>query len=229
MNPYSITQFNAEVSGEANLAAVLAAYGQLTPDFQLENWAANIRARLDAGQPYWDLAAAIRQLAFRLQPASYMEIGIRRGKSMAMVAATCPETAIFGFDLWMTPYGGAENPGPDFVRSEMARLGHRGPLTLTSGDSQETVKEFSRLNPDIRFDLITVDGDHSDEGAWRDLTNAASLIAPGGFIVFDDLIHPAHTLLGVYRRFEDEYSDQFEFSENLADHNGTSVFRRREI
>jgi hypothetical protein len=40
-------------------------------------------------------------------------------------------------------------------------------------------------------------------------------------------MHPSHTLLGVYRRFEREYGDRFEFAENLADHNGTSVFRRR--
>jgi predicted O-methyltransferase YrrM len=143
-----------------------------------------------------------------------------------MVAGTCPNAAIYGFDLWLTPYGGANNPGPDFVRSEMQRLGHTGPVTLSSGDSRQTVPAFAAAHPGVRFDLINVDGDHSDEGAWADLVAVAELVSPGGYIVFDDLIHPAHTLLGVYRRFEQEYGDRFEFAENLADHNGTSVFRR---
>ena len=227
MNDYPLERFVAEVSRPENLTALLDAYSQLTPDYLLENWAANIASRIAQGVPYWDLAAALRQLAHGLNPSSYLEIGIRRGKSMAMVAATCPEVAIFGFDLWMSPYGGADNPGPDFVRCEMQRLGHTGPLTFTNGDSNVTVTDFSRLHPGIRFDLITVDGDHSDEGAWTDLVNTAQLVAPGGYIVFDDLKHPGHTLLPVYRRFESEYHDRFEFAENLADHNGTSVFRRR--
>jgi predicted O-methyltransferase YrrM len=227
MNSYALEQFKAEVGNPVNLAALLDLYGRLTPDFLLEAWAGKIASRAEQGIPYWDLAAALRQLAHGLRPSTYLEIGIRRGKSMAMVAGTCPDAAIYGFDLWMTPYGGAENPGPDFVRSEMLRLGHAGPLTLTSGDSRQTVPAFAAANPGVRFDLINVDGDHSDEGAWADLVTVAELVSPGGYIVFDDLMHPAHTLLGVYRHFEQEYGDRFEFAENLADHNGTSVFRRR--
>ena len=51
------------------------------------------------------------------------------------------------------------------------------------------------------FDLITVDGDHSEVGAWEDLITVIPRLATGGVLVFDDIAHPAHPyLLGVWRR-----------------------------
>jgi predicted O-methyltransferase YrrM len=228
MKRYSLMQFAADVVQQANLRAVLDTHGRLTPDPLLEEWIGNLRRKCEAGTPYWDLACAVRQCAAGLEAERYLEIGVRRGKSMAMAAGTRPTAAIYGFDMWMSPYSGAENPGPSFVNGEMERVGFRGTVEWVNGDTAETLPRFVAGNPGAQFDLVTVDGDHSDEGAWRDLQLAAPMVAPGGYLVFDDLTHPGHTLYRVWQRFVWEYAGEFETIENVGDHNGTGVARRRD-
>lgn len=228
MKKYSLMQFSADVQRPENLCAVLQTHGMLTQDPLLDAWARNLADRYSRRTAYWDLACAVRQSCEGVEAERYLEIGVRRGKSMAMAAATRPELSIFGFDLWLSPYSGAPNPGPEFVREEMERVGHKGTVQWINGDTAETLPRFRSENQGLRFDVVTVDGDHSDEGAMRDLAGAAELVAPGGFIIFDDLIHPAHTLLGVWRWFVEEYRGEFEAIENLDDHNGTGVARRRD-
>jgi predicted O-methyltransferase YrrM len=145
---------------------------------------------------------------------------------MAQVITGQPLCDVVAIDLWVSPYGGVENPGPDFVRAEMDRLGHRSALTLLSGESQRVLPQFVSKHPERRFDLITVDGDHTDEGAWADLSATVQLLRPGGWLVFDDLTHPLHTLLPVWHRFWHEYGSQIECAENVRDHTGTAVARR---
>jgi predicted O-methyltransferase YrrM len=55
------------------------------------------------------------------------------------------------------------------------------------------------------------------------------LVRPGGFLVFDDITHPLHTLAPVWNRFRATYADVFEFAQNLADHSGTGVARPRDL
>jgi predicted O-methyltransferase YrrM len=55
--------------------------------------------------------------------------------------------------------------------------------------------------PDLTFDLITVDGDHSPRGAARDLQDVLPRLRIGGVLVFDDISHPQHPkLLEIWRR-----------------------------
>ncbi len=84
------------------------------------------------------------------------------------------------------------NPGPSFVESELKKAGFRGAATFIDGDSHQTLPAFFARNPDAAFDLITVDGDHSEIGAARDLCDVLPRLAVGGTVVFDDISHPAH-------------------------------------
>jgi predicted O-methyltransferase YrrM len=139
---------------------------------------------------YADIVTALLAAAQLLQPQSYLEIGVRRGRSMAMVARTCPTAAIVGCDLWAQDYAGMENPGPAFVRAEMHRVGHTGSLDLLSGDSHALLPRYFREHPETAFDLITVDGDHSRRGARQDLRDVLPRLKVGGVLVFDDIAHP---------------------------------------
>jgi predicted O-methyltransferase YrrM len=144
---------------------------------------------------YADLLTFLHASTQLVRPRSYLEIGVRRGRSMAIVAATTPDCALYGFDLWVQNYAGMPNPGADFVRAEMKKQRHSGTLELVSGDSHETVPRFLETNPNLQFDLINVDGDHSEVGARLDLECVIPRVALGGILLLDDITHPQHTYL----------------------------------
>ncbi|MCD0461877.1 class I SAM-dependent methyltransferase [Roseiconus lacunae] len=153
------------------------------------------RANFGRDWHYADLLTFLHASAKLLRPRRYLEIGVRRGRSLAVVSSVAPECAITGFDLWMENYAGMPNPGADFVSEELSNLGHRGSLQLISGNSHETVPQFFADHPGYQFDLINVDGDHSEDGAQADLETVLPRLAVGGVIVLDDITHPQHRYL----------------------------------
>jgi predicted O-methyltransferase YrrM len=177
---------------------------KLEPDQYLEyvRWfvAAGRNTAGDAWR-YADIVTVLGAAAELLDPASYLEIGIRRGRSMAIVGSRVPDACIVGIDLWQRGYAGMENPGENHVRRELAAVGHRGTIELISGNSHEVLPRLFAERPDLTFDLMTVDGDHSDDGAAQDLADVLPRLRIGGALVFDDLRHPAHPgLHDVWRR-----------------------------
>lgn len=221
----ALATFLNEVTDPQIAANVAANIDQLTFDPSLQDYRRRLGSPASAG--YWDLACALNYLARRARPSSYLEIGTRRGKSLAQVITGQPACDVVSIDLWVSPYGGVDNPGPDFVRQEMRRLGHVGELRLLSGESQRVLPTFVAENPNRRFDLITVDGDHTDDGAWADLSATVELLEPGGWLLFDDLTHPLHTLMPVWERFEKEHAAIVDCAQNVRDHTGTAVARRK--
>jgi predicted O-methyltransferase YrrM len=156
---------------------------------------------------YLDIVDVLAASALLVQPESYLEIGVRRGRSMATVGAATRSCAMYGFDMWMADYAGMENPGAEFVKGELRRVGHRGSAEFIDGDSHATLPKFFGERPDQRFSMITVDGDHSDEGALQDLRDVLPRLAIGGVIVFDDVSHPAHpNLRAIWRQAMSEAS-----------------------
>jgi predicted O-methyltransferase YrrM len=114
----------------------------------------------------------------------YAELGVRRGFSMAIVGARRKTAELVGFDKWISDYAGVPNLGPDFVKSELLKVGHKGPVELISGDCAVTVPAYQ---DDRLFPVILVDADHSIDGVYRDIRNCLPLVAPGGFLIVDDL------------------------------------------
>jgi predicted O-methyltransferase YrrM len=150
---------------------------------------------------YADIVTVLLGLAAELEPAFYLEVGVRRGRSACAVGSRMPGCTMVLFDKWLKDYARMENPGAEFVRVELMRIGHRGPITFIDGDSHETLPRYLTEHPDMAFDLITVDGDHSDRGAAQDLADVLPRLKIGGAIVFDDVAHPSHPGLGdVWRR-----------------------------
>lgn len=184
--------------------SVLEVMRKLEPDdyvrYLIGFYEAGLRGPL--GWRYSDITTVLLAAAQMLRPRHYLEIGVRRGRSLAMVASVQQDCEIVGFDMWVENYGGMENPGPAFVRAELAKLGFRGKLELVNGNSHCTLKRYFREHPEAYFDLMTVDGDHSRRGASLDLRDVLPRLKVGGMIVFDDVAHPDTAYLArVWRRY----------------------------
>ena len=217
-NWYSPVLLGASTIGEKAtrtdvLHQVIGVIDRLEPDEYVRYLRAYYQAGIDRFGDAWryaDIVTVLTAAAQLARPLHYIEIGVRRGRSMAMVAATCPDCNIVGFDMWQKDYAGMPNPGPDFVTEEMKKLGYRGHLELISGNSHETLPRFFSQNPNQYFDLVTVDGDHSAKGAMQDLLIAASRLKIGGILVFDDICHPALPYL--YSVWQQAISRQTKFA-----------------
>jgi predicted O-methyltransferase YrrM len=192
LNPATIGRL---ATSEATLREVTDVLSRLEPDDYGRFVSGYYREGLERYGSAWvyaDILSVLAASSRLLKPARYLEIGVRRGRSMAAVVAATPNCEVVGFDLWLAGYAGMDNPGPDFVRTEIAKFRSEGRLDLISGSSHDTVPRYFRDHPDLYFDLITVDGDHSASGATRDLQNVVPRLALGGVLVFDDIAHPHH-------------------------------------
>lgn len=191
-------------TSQETLERVLAILEKLEPDDFLQQLIPFLKAgseRYGKDWQYADILSVLLAATSLVKPRRYLEIGVRRGRSMAMVASQAIECEIYGFDRWTPNYAGMPNPGGDFVRQEMKKFGYRGKLEFVEGNSHETLPRFFKANPSIAFDLITVDGDHSDSGATQDILDVLPHLSTGGVIVFDDVCHPKHPyLIDVWRR-----------------------------
>jgi SAM-dependent methyltransferase len=127
---------------------------------------------------------ALASHAYCIHPLRYLEVGCRRGHSLAVVAlAAGPhlESAL-AVDLWIENYGDEPNEGPDQVMSRLGALGvDIWKIRLLTGDSHELLPRLRQT-----FNLILVDGDHTAEGAAADLRDCFALLEPDGVLVFDD-------------------------------------------
>ena len=179
-------QVLGHLSGDAYLAFVRDFYETGLERFG-DNWC------------YADINTVLLGLAHVLRPASYLEIGVRRGRSLAMLTSKAPSCRIVACDLFIERYAGMENPGADWVRGELERLGFSGSLDFVVGDSAKVLPRYFAEHPEAYFDIITVDGDHTARGARADLTNVITRLKIGGALVFDDISNPSHpTLRGLW-------------------------------
>ena len=185
-------------SGANSVRGVLPIIQKLTPDdyvrFNIEMYTTGLERFGDMWR-YADINTVLYGISKSIEVGFYLEIGVRRGRSMAVVAAMHPHARIVGFDRWIPDYGGIENSGPDFVQEEMERVGYRERVEFITGDSEKTVPAYFRRHPDAYFDVITVDGDHSARGARIDLRHVIPRLKIGGFLVFDDISNQWHPRL----------------------------------
>jgi predicted O-methyltransferase YrrM len=166
---------------------------------------------------YADLNTVLYGLSRRLGADRYLEIGVRRGMSMAMVASQRPRCDIAGFDLWIENYAGMANPGEDLVRDQLRRVAYQGAADFIAGDSKTTIPAYFRSHPDRFYDLVTVDGNHSRRGASADIVNVIPRLRCGGALVFDDICNPAH------RDLEDVWQRLVVKSERFAAYSFTEL------
>ena len=185
--------FAAAAVDPATVQQALDVLERLTPDAYAEYVTAFYRAGLERHGGRWryaDINTVLLALAAGLRPQHYLEIGVRRGRSLAMLLSKAPDCRVVACDLFVPGYAGMDNPGPDWVRGELERLGFSGELEFVVGDSAVVLPRYFKAHPDAYFDIITVDGDHTTRGARRDLLNVIPRLKIGGALVFDDISNP---------------------------------------
>lgn len=190
--------FIDDCSCSGTIAGVASVLKKLEADqyvkFNIEYYEKGLK-RFGEKWVYADINTVLYGISQNIRIESYLEIGVRRGRSMSIVAALNPEAEIVGFDMWIPNYVGMENPGPEFVQKELNKVGYQKKAEFISGDSKQTVPQFFKDNSNRFFDVITVDGDHSAKGARTDLKHVIQRLKVGGFLVFDDISNPSHLYL----------------------------------
>ncbi len=80
---------------------VLSTLERLTPDIYLTKNLEVFRIAIQNGENWFDSPTLLNWYAGAFKPATYLEVGVRRGRSMAQVLMGSPECLCFGFDMWI--------------------------------------------------------------------------------------------------------------------------------
>jgi SAM-dependent methyltransferase len=128
---------------------------------------------------------------------AYLEIGFGEGASCkAVLGATAPNPSLITIiDAFNQTFGGTHTleSGKQAVRDIMEAYDQT--YMIWPAPSTQALRDLNVPPEPQTFDLVLVDGDHSAAGAMADLAGVQRLVKPGGFVVFDDIDHPAHRYL----------------------------------
>ena len=209
------------------LEKTLAGWKHIQLDAPLELRVRMMREAIAAGRSFWNNHVAFAFLADRLKPKTYLEVGVRVGASMVQVLTHAPIKVAAGVDLWSGEYAGLPNT-KEFSAAQLEHhrqaTGGKYDLHLLQGNSHKVMKDLIQNGCD--FNLINVDGDHTDAGAMEDLEDALKLLTPRDAIWFDDIIHPSHrSLLDVIRAFAAKHPE-LTLLLNTRDDNGVAILLR---
>lgn len=111
---------------------------------------------------------ALRFVHRRLQPRTYVEIGVGRGRTLAIAP---PHTQVIGID-----------PFPDLRRS----LSEHNRLFTVPSDTFFDLWDLEELFGGRKVDLAFIDGLHLFEYALRDFINVERACAPGSVVLLHD-------------------------------------------
>ncbi|MGA9871699.1 MAG: class I SAM-dependent methyltransferase [Rhodococcus sp. (in: high G+C Gram-positive bacteria)] len=150
----------------------------------LQQLEAMVHKTVTAGEPFEygaDQAELdyLASLAARPGTELVCEVGFNAGYSSWAFLSASPSTVVYSFDLAGYAYSTAAKAHID----ELFPARHH----LIQGDSHVTIKEFAVSNPEMRFDVIFVDGDHSLEGARSDLADLRALATSDTVVIMDDI------------------------------------------
>ncbi len=102
------------------------------------------------------------------EASTYLGIGVQEGECVRHVVQANPKIDLTLCDPWGSTHGGTGRGSPEHIHVLLTEEQHRGGVKILTGLSQELVP---RLDFNVSFDLIYIDGDHSELAALDDLRN----------------------------------------------------------
>lgn len=173
------------------------------------------------GKKFFDIYHFAWEWVIKNKPKRILEIGTRTGLSMCQLLSAYVYSEydlierIVCCDLFADGF-----INPSLVKLNLKTLNIPEKIIekvdFKVGDSKI---EIPKLYGE-KFDYCLVDGDHSTETAITDLRNCVNLVNSGGVIVFDDISPDGCNLLSVWKQFESEYFDLFDWNYDM---NGKGV------
>lgn len=118
----------------------------------------------------------LNHFSLGLDATNVMEIGFNAGHSSLLYLLANPNSKLTIFDICTHKY---VLPCFEYLQSVFP-----GRLQIFPGDSTKTVPEFYIKNPDVKFDVIHIDGAHFGDIPNKDFYNSLKLAS--GVIVWDD-------------------------------------------
>lgn len=179
-----------------NVAAEYA--GELKGPANVFNYVFGVRGRHFKGnmknspQRYRELLDRAAQMP---QFERWMEIGVWRGDRAVEIAQLYPNAEYVGFDLFESATAETDerekNVKPHFAGQDVAQRLEDNKIRamLVGGDTRETLPAFAAEHPEVKADLIFIDGGHSVDTIQSDFLNAQRMVSERGWIVFDDYYH----------------------------------------
>ena len=131
------------------------------------------------------------------------EIGFNAGYSALFMALHNPRAKFFAFDVFYHNYSALALSTLQEFFPERDFLG-------IGGDSSASVPRFHRLFPDIKCNLLFIDGGHSTESLRKDIENMASLANRSYHRVLVDDTHIGNNLYDEYNKFRTIYMEEDE-------------------
>lgn len=122
-------------------------------------------------------------------PSTVLEIGTFRGGTLAAWCQCAADDALLiGVDMPGAEFGGGWAQGDEPRIKGFARERQR--VELVAGDSHTPAVQWKvdDLLGDREVDFLFIDGDHTFDGVKADFENYESFVAPGGIIVFHDVV-----------------------------------------
>lgn len=156
--------------------------GQLFDDWkksgadQIQGWLHDESVRLTEV-----LLAAQKHLGLE---GTLIEIGVWKGKYFSALLALQKKRLLIGYDIWL-------NENIDIIKDGILKYSSNKNFQLIRVNSSDINSKEDRVEisgGDIHF--ISIDGDHTFEGALRDMRLSREMISPGGVLALDDFLNP---------------------------------------
>jgi len=165
---------------------------------KIKQHAFSLMNQLDGWCSY-EKAAVLVDLILKLKPGIIVEIGVYGGKSLVPMAYALDVNnhgLIYGVDPWKTEESikGINNSSSEFfwgvwvnhdavlqhLQEKIAEfnLDHRITLVRSSSAAADPIEEI---------DILHIDGNHSAEASYLDVTKWVPLVKSGGVIILDDI------------------------------------------